>query len=282
MKKYIVILTLLSGFLFCQDRSVIFNTGSPDSLDYGYYITASQSIANKFSVSNDYVLEAMVFYMTLESQFGSVDVSIREDDNGIPGENVSELSSWNHTLSPMIQNGYNVIVTTDLCIYLNTDNYYWFTIEAGDPSTQAKWIYSNAFGYQYSSYDTETDEWTSQVGYAGAGGIWAEQIYEAPYNLGDVNFDFSTNVVDIVLIVGHILGSSVLDDDAVEYADINSDATIDVVDLVQLINLILTEDVPNPDFSLEDINPESDYFGQNIGPSFFDGQVSAYYFGKQG
>ena len=282
MKKNIVILTLLSGFLFCQDRSVIFNTGSPDSLDYGYYITSSQSIANKFSVSNDYVLEAMVFYMTLESQFGSVDVSIREDDNGIPGENVSELSSWNHTLSPMTQNGYNLIVTTDLCIYLDRGNDYWFTIEAGDPSTQAKWIYSDVFGYQYASYDSVTDEWTSQIGYAGASGIWAEQIYEAPYNPGDVNFDFSTNVVDIVLIVGHILGSSVLDDDAVEYADINSDGTIDVVDLVQLINLILTEDVPNPDFSLEDINPESDYFGQNIGPSFFDGQVSAYYLGKQG
>ena len=57
---------------------------------------------------------------------------------------------------------------------------------------------------------------------------------------------------------------------------------IDVVDIVQLISLILSESPPNPDFVLEDINPASEYFGQNIGPSFFDGQVSIYYFGKQG
>ena len=32
----------------------------------------------------------------------------------------------------------------------------------------------------------------------------------------------------------------------------------------------------------EDINPASEFYNQNIGPSFFDGQVSCYYFGKQG
>ena len=124
--------------------------------------------------------------------------------------------------------------------------------------------------------------WTSGTGFAGAGGIWAEQIYEAPYELGDVNFDFLTNVVDIVLLVGHILGTSELSSEALEYSDVNSDAMIDVVDLVQLVNIILTESEPNTDFSLEDLNPASSYYGQNIGPSFFNGQVSAYYFGKQG
>ena len=67
----------------------------------------------------------MVFYMTLQSISGSVEVSIREDNNGNPGELVSELSTWNHVLSPMTQNGYNLIVTTDLCIYLDAGiNYY--------------------------------------------------------------------------------------------------------------------------------------------------------------
>ena len=37
-----------------------------------------------------------------------------------------------------------------------------------------------------------------------------------------------------------------------------------------------------PDFLLEDINPNSEYFGLEIGPSFFTGQVSGYYFGKAG
>jgi hypothetical protein len=36
------------------------------------------------------------------------------------------------------------------------------------------------------------------------------------------------------------------------------------------------------DFTLQDINPVSDYYGLDIGPSFFSGQVSCYYFGKQG
>ena len=39
---------------------------------------------------------------------------------------------------------------------------------------------------------------------------------------------------------------------------------------------------PNPDFTLEDINPASELYSQDIGPSFFSGQVSCYYFGKQG
>ena len=38
----------------------------------------------------------------------------------------------------------------------------------------------------------------------------------------------------------------------------------------------------NKDFSAEDINPASEYYGQNVGPSFFDDQVSCYYFAKQG
>ena len=33
------------------------------------------------------------------------------------------------------------------------------------------------------------------------------------------------------------------------------------------------------DYSLEDVNSSSDFFGQNIGPSFFDGQVTLHYFG---
>jgi len=282
MKKYFIILNLLFSLLACQDRSVIFNTGSPDSLTNGFEISSSQSVANRFSVSNDYVLEAMVFYMTLHSSSGSVNVSIREDDNGMPGQIISDLAQWNQILEPININGYNLIVTTDLCIYLDAGNNYWWTIEAGDSQTEALWVYSNAFGYNHSLFQEETGEWNTSIGYAGAGGIWAEQVYEAPYDLGDVNSDFLTNVVDIVLIVGHILDTNPLDNDIIEYGDLNLDGVIDVVDLVQLVNLILTEANPNSNFSLEDLNPASEYFGQNIVPSFFNGQVSAYYFGKQG
>ena len=282
MKKYFIILSFILGIVFTQDRTVIFNTGSPDSLTNGYEISSSQSIANRFTVSNDYVLEAMVFYMTLQSPTGNVIVSVKEDNNGVPGENISEFATWKHTLTTLTQNGYNLITTTDLCIYLDANQYYWLTIEAGNLTTEATWVYSNFSGYQYSQYNAENDNWTSGLGYAGAGGIWAEQIYEAPFNTGDVNFDFTTNVVDLVLIVGHILSSGTLNEQAIEYADINSDSQIDVVDIVQLVSIILTEQSPNPNFILEDINPASEFFGQDIGPSFFNGEVSAYYFGKGG
>tara|TARA_Y100001970_G_C14103387_1_gene786733 strand:- start:911 stop:1072 length:162 start_codon:yes stop_codon:yes gene_type:complete len=33
------------------------------------------------------------------------------------------------------------------------------------------------------------------------------------------------------------------------------------------------------DYNLEDINPSSDYYGQNIGTSYFSGQVTLHYFG---
>ena len=281
MKKYFNILLILCTLTFTQDRSTIFNTGSPDNLEEGYEISSSQSIANKIYVANDYVLEAMVWYMTLQEGSGNITISMRDDNNGVPGDLISELAIWEHNVDPMSLTGYNLIVTTNLCIYLEAENYYWWTIEAADESTIATWVHSSGSSYQYASSD-ENGEWASETGYAGSGGVWAEQIYELPYDLGDVNFDFLTNVVDIVLIVSHVLDTNILSDESVGYADINSDGTIDVVDLVQLINIILTDPYANPDFVLEDINPASEFSGHSIGPSFFEGQVSGYYFGKQG
>ena len=190
MKKYFIILNILFSFLISQDRSVIFNTGSPDSLSSGYAISSTQSIANRFTASNDYVLEAMVFYITLQSQFGSVNISIRDDNDGVPGEAISDLANWNYTLDPSTITGYNLIVTTDLCIYLDAGNNYWWTIEAGDPNTEALWAHSNAFGYYHSVLDVDSGQWSSSLGFAGAGGIWAEQVFETPFDLGDVNFGF--------------------------------------------------------------------------------------------
>ena len=98
MNKIYLILCLFS-FLVSQDRSTIFYTGPPSDLTQGYAISYHQSIANRFTTSNDYVLEAMVFYMPAEDlESSNIIVSIREDDNGVPGEPVSELSVWSHTI----------------------------------------------------------------------------------------------------------------------------------------------------------------------------------------
>ncbi len=33
------------------------------------------------------------------------------------------------------------------------------------------------------------------------------------------------------------------------------------------------------DYSLEDINPSSDHYGDNVGASFFEGKITLHYFG---
>ena len=136
MKRFIITIGLITTFLFCQDRSVIFNTGSPDSTN-GYLIDINHSVANKINVNNDYVLEAMVFYMRAENiDEANVKISIREDNNGIPGNLVSDLSEWYHQIDLLHQFNYNLIVTTDLCIYLDQGSYWW-VIEAADELKEA-------------------------------------------------------------------------------------------------------------------------------------------------
>jgi len=281
MIRIIIILSLFFSLGFNQNRSTIFNTGSPSGTE-GYLIDSTHSIANQFSIQNQYVLEAMVFYVSLQSQQGNIRVSIRENNNGIPGQIISDLASWNFELDPMNMSNYNLIVTTELCLYLSNDTSYWWTIEATDDLTQATWIYSNNATYNYSITNDSGSTWITSLGYAGSGGIWAEQIYENAILQGDVNFDFLLNVIDIVSFVGHVIGNNPFNQEELDVADMNADSIINVVDIISLLNLILASQNPNPNFELTDINPASQYYSQNIGPSFFDGQVSCYYFGKQG
>lgn len=281
MKKLSIILILVQLSIFSQDRTTIYNTGSPPVINEGHGISINQSMATRFTVSNNYVLEAIVFYMSLQSQEGNLIISIREDNNGVPGELVSELSQWNHTLDPFNLSGYNLIVTTDLCIYLDSDSPYWLRIDAADANTQALWSYSSGTLYTYSQ-NINQEGWINNIGQTGASGIWAEQIYENPYQKGDVNFDFLVNVTDIIAIISHIIENNLLNEEQLDYADLNSDGYINVTDIVQLINNIIQVQDQNPNFTLRDINPASELYNLDIGPSYFNGQVSCYYFGKQG
>ena len=58
-------------------------------------------------------------------------------------------------------------------------------------------------------------------------------------NNGDVNGDQILNVVDIVAIVSHVLGTNVLDDEFSCRADSNNDDIINVVDIVYFVSQIL-------------------------------------------
>ena len=83
-------------------------------------------------------------------------------------------------------------------------------------------------------------------------GIWIDPIdtlntlYENwyntnfPYDNGDINQDFIINILDIVLLVGFILGDEIL---GIQYylSDLNSDSTINIQDVILLINMILSQ-----------------------------------------
>ena len=65
-------------------------------------------------------------------------------------------------------------------------------------------------------------------------GIWDFIIDDTPNLEGDINFDDSVNIQDIILTINLVLNN--------EYnnsADLNLDSTIDILDIVQLVNVIL-------------------------------------------
>ena len=56
---------------------------------------------------------------------------------------------------------------------------------------------------------------------------------------GDVNEDEILNIQDLITMVNHILGSSMLIDCALEAADMNMDGIVNIQDLISLVNAIL-------------------------------------------
>ena len=66
--------------------------------------------------------------------------------------------------------------------------------------------------------------------------FYIEYIGDNSNNLGDVNNDNSINVLDVVTLVGMILGSNEPD---YSTADLNSDGELNVLDVVMIVNIIL-------------------------------------------
>ena len=56
---------------------------------------------------------------------------------------------------------------------------------------------------------------------------------------GDTNNDGTLNVIDIVLLVGFILGNEIPNDDEFILSDMNGDGNLNVIDIVVLVNTIL-------------------------------------------
>jgi len=67
---------------------------------------------------------------------------------------------------------------------------------------------------------------------------YAPEFFDSPYTLGDVNGDEAIDILDVVLTVNMILGST----DPSPAADMNEDGVINVLDVILLINIILGVD----------------------------------------
>jgi len=274
---------MILSVIYSQDRSLIFTTGSPSGTE-GYNIewdgTSGQSVSDRIYINSNMVLEALKIYATQVTEPAMATVILQADNNNSPGE---EIYSWEVDVSAETHgNNYFLIITTDLCIYLDEGNYYWLTLHAADTGSQITWLYSNNATFNYTTSTDQGTNWEPVItGNCGALSVWAEYIYEPEVDeiIGDINADGDVNILDVVLLANAVLTGNYLSE-----GDINGDGMNNVLDIVGMVNIILdgppTEQLPV--WAYEDINMNSDYFGEMIGPETFHGNVSLYYFGKAG
>ena len=296
MKFKALFILFIFSLIVSQDRSTIFTTyngDNPDPNAGGYsvqYLDGTEEnqiygAANKFFISNEYVLEGVYVYMThtVEDAFQlqQIEVRICEDNNGEPGE---ILTSNIITLNPGSSEGnwYSASLLSQ-CAKTNESAYHWMVVLPLE-GTDATWIYSNEPNFTYSTTENNGQTWSdNQNGFAGTSYLTAEQIYIPPFSGGDINGDFIINVLDIVFMVQYIVGNQELTEEQLIAGDLTQDGGINILDIVALMTIITGANTePVSDFLYEDINSNSETFTEDVGPPIYEGDISAYYFGKAG
>ena len=68
--------------------------------------------------------------------------------------------------------------------------------------------------------------------------FWGQNDEECN-EIGDVNFDYLINILDVILLISYILDSENLDYQQLIISDINEDNNLDILDVVNLVSLIL-------------------------------------------
>ena len=67
-----------------------------------------------------------------------------------------------------------------------------------------------------------------------------EQLINQDITIGDINFDASIDILDVVLIVNIILDALEPSESQLIAADLNLDGVINILDVVQIVNIILS------------------------------------------
>ncbi|MAV65111.1 MAG: hypothetical protein CMG00_07980 [Candidatus Marinimicrobia bacterium] len=279
MIRFFLFNIVILSFIICNvDRSIIYSTGTYNPNE-GYTISGDFSVANKFYIpNNDYGMEYFKFNLSKQSDVANVIFQIHEDENNKPG---NIIGSWDFSISSDSAREYSIYAFQD-CIDFLANQYYWLSLKAADAQTSAIWFYSedNSFTYSYSN-DNQTDWSIGEPGYSGNVKIYAEGYYYPEPVLGDMNQDFNLTIQDIIIMANHILENTDISNEVLFNADINSDFQLDIIDIILAIQIILNPK-NMPLFELVDVNPNSTFFNQSIGPESFPNEVSCYYFGKQG
>ena len=67
-------------------------------------------------------------------------------------------------------------------------------------------------------------------------------LFSSDLLMGDLNFDQSVDILDVVLCVNIVLGTTAPSQEQILAADLNFDASINVLDIILLVNTILADD----------------------------------------
>ena len=80
----------------------------------------------------------------------------------------------------------------------------------------------------------------------------------------------------------YILGNTEFNEDQIAAADLTQDGVVNILDVIAMMSMITTPLEVVSDFLYEDINVNSETFGELVGPPIYEGMISCYYFGKAG
>ena len=208
-----------SPMLLEIDNQIAIFFGSNDGYIYAVNLEG-QDLVGWPQITNGDIIESIVF-SDIDSDNSPDIIAVNDvgellcyDIDGTLKNNFPIQSEFSFTSAPHVQDLDN---DGDLEIVVGTSN----SIEAFDiKTTGSSYLYGNTYkGSELrSSYYEFLDEVLS----------------------GDINQDYNVNILDVIFLVGFILGNTSPTDLEFQLADINDDSIIDILDIVQLVMNILS------------------------------------------